>query len=487
MAISSSTTSLDQEKFLAARLIQRALIKVVCVSVCDPVKLPEGVGLTANFIRYNRMTVPLIPLTEGVTPPDNTFSLSTVTCTLVQWGDVLTLTDVAQLTTKHPLLQQSIELLSDNAQRVIDREIQIVWLSGTNIQYYDGTVTSRSNLTSGSYITDKALHKARTTLIAGGAPPRGGPAGGLILGNANAGANEVMREQSDGAPWNFGKKGGGQKGGEGGELNEAGDGSINQGQAYVLIVNQYVAADIEQATTTVGTWASVAMYNNDKALYNSEVGTWLGMRIVESNFLPIFQLLGNNTVVVASGQNFGTNTPTITALGAGGALNAGTYNLVITMKDQTRGFEEFISIQHTIVVGGAGAASVFIAFPVNTGFVYNVYFDSTNGGGGAPKLVQANIANNTTLTITANQAAGNSPPTPPPSNPAVNVHACYAHGAESVNLVALQQLQVYLTIDQATISDPLKQLRKMGYKMMFAGMIRDQARLLRMELASQYF
>jgi hypothetical protein len=44
-------------------------------------------------------------------------------------------------------VEQVLELLSDNAQRVIDREVQIVWLSGTNIIYGDGSVSARSSIT----------------------------------------------------------------------------------------------------------------------------------------------------------------------------------------------------------------------------------------------------------------------------------------------------------------------------------------------------
>src|SRR5579859_6061430 len=120
----STVTASDQEKFLAAKLIARAYIKMVAVSLCDRVQQPEGTGLTANFVRYQRMNVPLATLSEGVDPPNNAISVQAFSVNLDQWGDVVTLTDVAQLTTKHPLVQQATELLADNAQRVIDREVQ---------------------------------------------------------------------------------------------------------------------------------------------------------------------------------------------------------------------------------------------------------------------------------------------------------------------------------------------------------------------------
>lgn len=461
--ITASTASLDQEKFLAARLIQRALLKLVCASVCDRVQQPEGTGTTANFVRYERMNVPLVPLTEGSDPSDNSFSLTTVTVTLDQWGDVLTLTDVALLTTKHPLLQQATELLADNAQRVIDREVQLVWLSGTNVQYGDNSVTTRLNITSGMKISDTIIHRARVTMVNNGAPPRGGPApGGYLV--------------------------------EGAE----GSKSINQGFAYVGICSPNVMADIMQAGTSLGTWASVAMYANQKSLYNAEIGTWLGIRWVETNFIPKFQLLGNATATVTSGAAFGTNTPTVTDNGGGatgGALkHASTFGFKITMKDLTRGFEEQISQSQGILTDSSGGAadthSISFAFPANTGFVYNLYFDSVAAGSGNAaadsllKLVQANIAAGTTVTVLAVQATGASPPSSVTSG--VSVHPIYLHGAESCNWVGLQNLQVFVSLNQATTDNPILLRRKVGYKFMGKTMIRDQKRILRLEVASGY-
>src|SRR3990172_3326310 len=133
--VSSTTTSSDQEKFLAAKLIARSHQKLIAASVCDKISMPQGAGLTANFVRYKRMNVPLVALTEGTDPTASAFTIATVTVTLDQWGDVIIITDVAQLTGKHPLVQQCIELLSDNAARVMDREVQLVWLAGTNVQF----------------------------------------------------------------------------------------------------------------------------------------------------------------------------------------------------------------------------------------------------------------------------------------------------------------------------------------------------------------
>lgn len=459
--ITNSTTSTDQEKYLAAKLIQRAQLLLVAQSICDKVELTPGNGLTAYFIRYQRMNVPLTVLTEGTDPSNSTFTLAQVTVTLDQWGDVLTLTDVAQLTTNHPLLQKAIELLSDNAQRVIDREVQIVWLAGTNIQYGDGVVTTRRTVTAAMKATDTIITKARITLVDGGAPPRGGPSSDV----AKVGSTEAAK-------------------------------SINQGNAYVGICGPQVMGDIQVSGTSLGTWASVAMYANQKALYNSEVGTWLNIRWVETNFIPKFTLFGNNTAAVASAAaNGGGMTGfVITSVTSGGALkDSTTFFWKITRKDLTRGFEEAISIAHSTATGAAATAddnSFTMLMPSGTGYVYNVYFDSVAAGGTGTdatlKLVSANNAAASTITVTTVATGTTAPDNILGDGTVTTVHPVYIHGAESCNWVSIQNLQVMVSKDEATTSNPLKLRKTIAYKFLAKAMIRDQLRMLRLEVASAF-
>jgi hypothetical protein len=58
MAITNSTISLDQEKYLAKQLLQRSYLKLVMSSLCDQDQMREGSGLTAYMVRYRRMNVP---------------------------------------------------------------------------------------------------------------------------------------------------------------------------------------------------------------------------------------------------------------------------------------------------------------------------------------------------------------------------------------------------------------------------------------------
>jgi N4-gp56 family major capsid protein len=452
--IVSSTTSTDQEKFLAVDLIKRSYLKLVMGSLCDKVQMKKGSGLTANFVRYKRMSVPLSPITEGTDPANSSFSLDSVTVTLDQWGDIITVTDVAQLTTFHPLVQQCMELLADNAARVMDREITLVLLAGTNVIYGDGSVASRTTVTSAMKMSDTLLSKARVTMVNAGAPPKGGPSGD---------AKQV------GAA-----------------------GTVMGPAAYVLVAGPEVLEDIMAVSTSLGSWAGVAMYSNQKALYSSEVGTWRSFRCVETNFIPRFSILGNTTTAVVDGASFGTNTPTVSVVA--GSLGNATFYYKVTRIDLTRGFEEEVSIEHSTATGAGSKGFRFDFSGLTTGFAYRVYFGSSSGNSNL-KLASFTINGESTTYVPAGTAAASTEVTAVPGSTTTapvntnttntpTIHPVFIFAAQAVNWVGFYGIEVRVTGDQPVIGNVLGLKKAMGYKFFGKSMIRDQTRLLRLEVAA---
>jgi len=449
--IVASTTTSDQQKFIAAKLLQRSQLKLVCSSICMKVDHPTGHGNQATFIRYNRMNVPLTSLTEGTDPSQSTISLASVTVTMDQWGDVLALSDISQLETMHPLFQQATELLADNAQRVIDREVQIVWMAGTNVQYGDGSVTSRSTVTSSMKLSDTVIQKARISLVDGGAPPRNGPESGYSVADANKAA------------------------------------SINGPDHYVAVAGPQVLGDIQVSSASFGSWAAVSTYKDAMRTYNAEVGTWLGIRWVETNFIPKFTMLGNTTTAVASGNAFGTDTPVVSVLnGASGALsNSTTYRFKVTRKKKDRGFEEAISIEHSMATGASDDAFTFNFSGLTAGYVYNVYFGSSTGDANL-KLAHSNVEVGTTVTVNEVPTSTTTAPANVNTTGTPTIHPVFIHGARSCAWVGLQQLKTFVSGDQATTDNPLLLRKTVGYKFMGKAVILDQNFMLRLEVASTY-
>lgn len=457
--MSSSSLSQDQKKYLSSRLLRNVHLKLVAASVCTSDNFQKGSGLTGYFVRYKRMFVPLATLTEGSDPSVNDWTTEQVTVAMEQWGDIIKITDVAQLTTSHPALQLAMDLLSDNAQRVIDREIQIVWLAGTNIIYGDASVTSRATITSTMKIDDNLVTKAYVTLADAGAQPRG--------------------MKSSGQASNYTK---------GGDGNTMGD------MHYVGVTTPQVTADIRRTGTALGTWAAVQTYaKSGIGLYNMEVGTWLGIRWVESNFVPKFRLLGNTTTAVLTTASFGTDTPTITSATTGGTLTDGTtYYYKVTRKDKLRGFEEFISIEHTTAATSSANTNKFTFdfAALTAGYVYNIYFGSTTGDSNLKQHATVNSAVGDTVVVGAVPSSTTTAPANPRgsgdgSDPSA-VHVVYIHADDSCVFSQLQDLEMDMTPNQSLPGNVLKLARWAGYKFMAKAMRTNESFLLRLEVATTH-
>lgn len=455
--IVNSVITSDQEKFLVGKLLDRSSLRLVMGGLCDNISMREGAGLTAYMVRYKRMNVPLSTLTEATTPTQSTFALEEVTVTLDQWGDYLEISDVAQLTAKHPLMTQCVELLADNAARVMDREITIVMLAGTNVQFGDASVTTRATITSSMTINDTVIQKVRVTMVNNGAPPRGGPSGD---------AKQV-----------------------------ATSGTFLGSQSYVAVCGPEVIGDVMRPSNSLGTWAAAATYSNAKALYSSEVGTWQNVRFVETNFIPKFVLLGNTTATVTdagTGAGVTVNLPTDNI----GSLKSSTvFFFKVTRKDLLRGFEEAISIAHSSTTAATGdTESIKFTAPSTAGYVYNIYFDTVSTGGtgtdATMKLVKENLAASGIYSVLTVPTSGATAPASLRSSgdgddPAA-IHPVFVVAEAALAWAGFYKSKVLMSPNGATKDDPLAQRRTVGYKFFGKSVIKDQTRLLRLELASTY-
>ncbi len=455
--IVNSVITSDQEKFLVNKLLDRSSLRLVMGGLCDQISMREGAGLTAYMVRYKRMNIPLSTLTEATTPTQSTFALEEVTVTLDQWGDFLEISDVAQLTAKHPIMTQCVELLADNAARVMDREITIVMLAGTNIQYGDGSVTTRATITSSMTISDTIIQKVRVTMVNAGAPPRGGPSGD---------AKQV-----------------------------ATTGNFQNGLSYVAVCGPEVIGDIQRPSNSFGTWVSAATYANAKALYASEVGTWQGVRFVETNFIPKFVLLGNTTATVLTTETGAGVTVNIPTDNTGLLKSSTVFFFKVTRKDLLRGFEESISIAHSATTAATGdTESLDFVAPSTAGYVYNVYFDTVAAGGtgtdATMKLIKENLAASATYKVTAVPTSGATAPaslrsTGDGADPAA-IHPVFIVAEAALSWAGFYKSKVLMSPTGPTNTDPLAQRRTVGYKFFGKSVIKDQTRLLRLEVASNY-
>lgn len=109
--------------------------------------LPANGGQTINFRRFDKLAPATTPLTEGVTPKGSKLNITQITATVKQYGAYYLLTDWLQLTASDPVLTEATNNLGDNAGETLDTIDREALMEGTNVYYGDGSVTARASIT----------------------------------------------------------------------------------------------------------------------------------------------------------------------------------------------------------------------------------------------------------------------------------------------------------------------------------------------------
>ena len=106
---------------------------------------PQGKNKTKTrkYRRYESLARASAPLAEGITPEGKQLTFTDIECSLEQYGDVVTITDVVKDTHEDPVLMAAMDLVGEQAAETIE-EVRInVIKAGTNVFYANG-VASRA-------------------------------------------------------------------------------------------------------------------------------------------------------------------------------------------------------------------------------------------------------------------------------------------------------------------------------------------------------
>jgi len=243
---------------------------------------------------------------------------------------------------------------------------------------------------------------------------------------------------------------------------------------YVAVLHPFVAGDFRENSAVNQAWS----YSDINRLYNYELGEWSGIRFCMSNLVPSF---------------VGVAVITATAAG-GGNLTAGTYAVQVTASDNQNQFESRIyQVQTGLVVGANGTISVVL--PALTGYTFNVYVSqpgstspvnlglTTAGPTVGPMQGQATqLAPGQTVVITGIGTAQ-----VPPAAPAtgVTVYPTFIFGRGAYGQIRLDDVK-FTYLKEGDKSDPLNQLRIVGWKCFYGTLIQNQQFAMRLESTSAF-
>lgn len=258
----TGTTGLSptMQTYYDKKLLARLLPNHVHGQWAQKRPIPKMGGKTINFRQFTALAAATNALTEGVTPVGNSLDMTQKTATVSQYGDFIEISDVLDLTAIDPVLDETADLLGEQAADTLDVLIRDILVAGTNVQYANGRA-SRVTVAAGDNLTVTEIRKAVRTMKRNKVKPL-----------------------------------------------EGGD--------YVAIVEPGATYDLQSDTK----WEQAAQYAGSKQIFSGEIGKLYGVRFVETPLAKKFAGAGAAGVDVYATLIIGKDAYGITDISGSGAV-----------------------------------------------------------------------------------------------------------------------------------------------------------------------
>jgi hypothetical protein len=236
-----------------------------------------------------------------------------------------------------------------------------------------------------------------------------------------------------------------------------------------------VVGDFRQQSDVKLAWT----YSDLNRLYNYEAGEWSGIRFCDTNMVPFFTGVAQiNGTAGTSGSLPGAPT---------------NYFIIVTASDTQNQYESRIyQVSNSISVTGPNG-SISVVLPALVGYTFNIYVGTTNspaqlgltasGPTTGPMAGQAvQLAPGQTVIITGLGLAQ-----VPPAAPAtgLTVYPTFVIGRGAYAQVELDNVK-FTYLKDADKSDPLNQLRIVGWKAFYGTLLSNVQFFARIEGVSAY-
>lgn len=442
----SSQFQADIEGYIADKTLPLARRQLVAYQFADKSEgLPKGRGVNYTATRYQRLPLPFAPLSEGVPPIGETMTIQQVTATALQWGDKVTITDVAEMTIKHPLFKKATELVALQLSETLERNTFLALMGGTQINYVNSR-GSRGALQAGDVLDGQTVIRTDAALETLGAPRYMGDE--MTDTKIEAGKPSKASDNPRGMPH------------------------------YVAIMHTIPVADFRQQSDVKLAWT----WSDLNRLYNFEAGEWSGIRFCKSNMVPYWTGVSNAGITFTPGT-------------AGSLATSANYYLIVTASDTQNQYESRIyAVSSAQSVTGPNG-SVSVTLPSLVGYTFNIYIGTTNtpaqlglcasGPTTGPYTGQAvQIAGGQTVVVTG-LGLTQVPPAFPGNTAGLTVYPTFVIGRGAYAQVELDNVK-FTYLKDADKSDPLNQLRIVGWKAFYGTLLSNVQFFARIESVSAY-
>ena len=217
---SASGLTAEMKTFYDRVLLRSAEPELVHEQFGQTRTIPANNGKTIEFRKFGSLGKALTPLTEGVTPDGQDYSVSAITATIAQYGGYISTSDMLNLTTFDNNQAEIMRMLGSQMGKTKDTLVRDVIAAGTNVIYAGGK--TRKTMTNSDKFSIALVKQA------------------------------VRKLKRQNAP--------------------------KIGDSYVAIVHPDTVYDLWNDPE----WVEAQKYNNAEKIYNGEIGMMFGVRFVES-------------------------------------------------------------------------------------------------------------------------------------------------------------------------------------------------------------
>lgn len=157
----AGSLSSDQQTYFSAKLLEVAVLFTVLDQFGDKDPLPSNSSKSIQFNRLEKLNTSTSPtqLDEGISPDAIGLQMSQFTAVAEQYGILLRLSDLAELTSKHDVVGRALYVLGLHAAETYDILIFNVLSAGSSTYYPNGktstTLTASDKI---GYVDFTALH-----------------------------------------------------------------------------------------------------------------------------------------------------------------------------------------------------------------------------------------------------------------------------------------------------------------------------------------
>lgn len=168
----AGSTAAELITYMSAKLLEVAELITLLDQFGDKQPIPSNSSKTIRFVRLEKLSVSSSPtqLTEGIPPDAEPLTFNQFEATAEQYGTVIRISDLAELTARHDIVGRTMYILGLKAAELYDQLVYNVLAAGTTIYRPNARAANTALLASDTVSYVDLVELSAQLMAAGGRP-----------------------------------------------------------------------------------------------------------------------------------------------------------------------------------------------------------------------------------------------------------------------------------------------------------------------------